>query len=139
MAEELERDTVPWASRALAEEFALDTGEAGPLALWDDKIVFALAIDWGLDATELVLDNDVAGVAALRALVIEFVRDKDEAEPVCDLGADLAEAEETMEEVLARFAGPVERTVAVEFDLDIESEGDLGLETDLMLGAGSSR
>jgi hypothetical protein len=43
VAEELERDTVPGTSRALAEEFALDTGDDGPLALWDDKTVFVLA------------------------------------------------------------------------------------------------
>jgi hypothetical protein len=44
-----------------------------------------------------------------------------------------------MEGVLNRGLGPVVRTVAVEFDLDIETEADLGLEADLMLGSGSSR
>jgi hypothetical protein len=33
VAEELERDTVPCAWRALAEEFVLETGDAGVLAL----------------------------------------------------------------------------------------------------------
>jgi hypothetical protein len=44
-----------------------------------------------------------------------------------------------MEGVLARFLEPLVRTVAVEFDLDMETEEDLGLEEDLMLGSGSSR
>jgi hypothetical protein len=42
VAEELERETVRVSSRALAEEFALDTGDDGLLALWDDKTVFVL-------------------------------------------------------------------------------------------------
>jgi len=33
VAEELERDTVPCVWRALAEEFALDTGDGAPLTL----------------------------------------------------------------------------------------------------------
>jgi hypothetical protein len=70
---------------------------------------------------------------------MEFVRDKDEGESSFDLVADLADARETMEGVLYRGLGPAVRTVAVESDLDIETEEDLGLEADLMLGSGSSR
>jgi hypothetical protein len=78
-------------------------------------------------------------VVALDTLVIEFVRDKVEGESLFDLEVDLASARETMEGVLTRFQEPTVRTVALEFDLDIETEADLGLEKDLMLGSGSSR
>lgn len=90
--------------------------------------------------TELVLDRTFADVVVC-SLVIELGWDTKEEESLCDLKADLADAEEVVEEVLAKFAGrnPAVRTVEVESDLNTDTVGDLGLEADLILGSGSSR
>lgn len=90
----------------------------------------------------LVLDKAFAGGALVWALVMELVRDREtKEEKSLYFEADLVEAEEAMEGVLATFAGrdPAVRTVETESDLDIETVDDLGLEADLMLGSGSSR
>lgn len=42
IAEELERNTLSWSSRALADEFARDIDDGTPLALREDEIVFVL-------------------------------------------------------------------------------------------------
>ena len=92
--------------------------------------------------TVLVLDKAFAGGALVWALVMELVRDREtKEEKSLYFEADLVEAEEAMEGVLATFAGrdPAVRTVETESDLDIETVDDLGLEADLMLGSGSSR
>lgn len=91
--------------------------------------------------TVLVLDKAFAGVVVVGALVMELVRDRETKEDMSLYFADLVDAEDAMEGVLATFAGrdPAVRTVETESDLDIETVGDLGLEADLMLGSGSSR
>ncbi len=142
MADELARDTLPCACRAPAIEFALETGDAMPLALSDGKIVDAPATDWGVVTTVLVLDKAFAEGVVVWTLVMELVRlrviNEDES---LYFEADLVGAEEAMEGVLATFAGrdPAVRTVETESDLDIETVDDLGLEAELILGAGSSR
>lgn len=142
VADELVRDTLPCGCFALAEEFALLTGDAMPLALSEGKIVVAPATDWGIVTTVLVLDNAFVEGVGVWALVIELVRDRviKEDESLY-FEVDLVDAEEAVEGVLATFAGrdPAVRTVETESDLDIETVDDLGLEPDLMLGSGSSR
>jgi len=113
-----------------------------PLALSDGKIVDAPATDWGVVTTVLVLDKAFAEGVVVWTLVMELVRlrviNEDES---LYFEADLVGAEEAMEGVLATFAGrdPAVRTVETESDLDIETVDDLGLEAELILGAGSSR
>ncbi len=77
VAEELARDAMACGCRALAEEFALETGDAMPLALSEGEIVDALAPDWGIVTTVLVLDKPFAGGVVVWALVMELVRDRD--------------------------------------------------------------
>jgi hypothetical protein len=88
---------------------------------------------------ELVLDKAFPGVLAC-VLVMELGRDTKEKESL-DFEVDRVDAEEAMEEVLATFIGrgPAVRTVETESDLDTETNDDLGLEADLILGSGSSR
>jgi hypothetical protein len=141
VAEELERDTVPCAWRALAEEFVLETGDAGLFTLRDEEIVVDLATDWGVVTTELVLDKALAGVVeAVCVLVMELGRDTKENESLL-FEVVLVDAEEATEGVLSTFTGrdPAVRTVETESDLDTETVDDLGLEPDLILGSGSSR
>lgn len=137
VAEELARDTVPCGCRALAKEFALETGDAMPLALSEGEIVVAPPTDWGTVTTVLVLDKAFGGGAPVEgwALVIELVRDRETKEDMSLYFEDLVDAEEATEGALATFAGrdPAVRTVETESDLDIETVDDLGL------GSGSSR
>lgn len=141
-AMEREGDIFSPSSRALADEFARDMTDGTPLALREDKIVFVLVTTGGAVAVELVLDTASTGAAAVCTLLIESVRAMG---VVMSLGgldgleAERKEAEETVEEVLATLAGPVVRTVATEFVLDIETVEDFGLKADLTLGSGSSR
>jgi hypothetical protein len=92
--------------------------------------------------TELFLDKFFSG-SVLWVLVTELARDTEVNESLCDLVADLVDAEETetIEGVLAKFAGRelAVRTVETESVLDTETVDDLGLEEDLILGSGSSR
>ena len=138
VAEELARDT---GCRALAKEFALETGDAMPLALSEGEIVVAMATDWGIVTTVLVLDKVFAGGVEFWALVMELVRDREIKEDESLYFEDLVDAEEAMEGVLSTLTGrgPAVRTVETESDLVIETVDDLGLETDLVLGSGSSR
>jgi hypothetical protein len=137
VAVELDRDTLPC---GLAKEFALETGDAIPLALSEGKIVAAPATDWGIVTIVLVLDKAFVVGVVVWALVMELVRDREIKEDESLYFDDLVDAEEAMEGVLSTFAGrdPAVRTVETESDLDIETVDDLGLE-DLMLGSGSSR
>ena len=141
-AEELVRDILSWSSRALADESARDINDGTPLTLREDKIVFVLATIGGAVAVELVLDTELTGAAAVCTLLMESVRDMGviiSLDGLDGVAAERKEAEETVEEVLATFTGPVVRTVATEFVLDIETVEDFGLKADLTLGSGSSR
>jgi hypothetical protein len=140
VAVELERDSVPCAWRTLAEEFVLNTDGAASPVPWDEVIVFVLESDCGALTTELFLDKLFSG-GVVCALVTELARDTEVNVSLCDLVADLVDAEETIEGVLATFAGrdPAVRRVETESVLDTETADDLGLEADLILGSGSSR
>jgi len=141
-ATELEGDILSWSSRAPADEFARDIKDGTPLTLREDKIVFVLVTIGGAVAVELVLGTALTGAAAVCTLLMESVRDMGvimSLDGLDGLEAERKEAAETVEEVLATFAGPVVRTVATEFVLDIETVDDFGLYADLTLGSGSSR
>lgn len=138
VADELERETVcAWC--ALAEEFALETGDAGVLALWDEEIVAVRATVRAVVTAELLLDRTFTG-GSVDELVMELGRDTKENESL-SFEVDLVDAEEAMDEVLATFTGrvPAVRTVETVSDLNTETVDDLGLEADLILGSGSSR
>jgi hypothetical protein len=91
-------------------------------------------------ATELFLDKFFSG-SVVWVLVTELARDTEVNESSCDLVPDLVDARETIEGVLAKFAGRElgVRTVETESVLDTETVDDLGPEADLILGSGRSR
>lgn len=126
-------------SRALADEFARDIDVGTPLALREDEIVFVLVAIGGAFTVEFVLDTALRGAAVVWTLFMESVRDIGGIVSLDGLEAERKVAEETVEAVLATFAGPVVRTVTTEFDLDIETVEDFGLKAGLTLGSGSSR
>lgn len=136
IADELERITFSWSPCALADESARDIDDWTPLALREDEIVFVLVAIGGTVTVEPAL---LTGAAAVCTLFMESVRDTGGIVSLDGLEAEREDAEETVEEVLATFAGPVVRTVATESDLDIETVEDFGLKADLTLGSGSSR
>ena len=110
IAEELERDTLFWSSRALADEFARDTDDGTPLAPREDGIVFVLVAIGGAVTVELVLDTALTGTVAVCTLFMESVRDTGGIVSLNGLdGLEVSreDAEETVEEVLATFAGPI--------------------------------
>jgi len=110
IAEALERDTLSWSSRALADEFARDIDDGTSFALREDEIVFVLVAIRGAVAVELVLDTALTGAVAVCTLFMESVRDMGgivSLDGLDGLEAERENAEETVEKVLATFAGPV--------------------------------